>query len=270
MNSFKHKTALVTGASSGIGEAIARKLAEAGASLVLVARSEQALSLLAAELSISFGTRCHVIVLDLSLADSVVQIQQEVESEQIQIDILINNAGFGTYGQFETISAETEQKEISLNVAAVVGLTHAFIGGMLERRSGAILNVASIAAFQPVPYMAVYAATKAFVLSFSEALWAEFKGRGVHVAALCPGPVDTAFIDKLGDPSIRKTSIFSQTVQPSYVADMALKALCNENSTHIIGFKNWLSANSIRFAPRSLVAKMAAALLKPSNLNAKK
>lgn len=266
MPRLNNKTALVTGASSGIGEAISRKLAEAGAQLVLVARSEAVLSRLAVELSKNYGSHCTVIAVDLSAPDCAAHLQREIESKNLQIDILINNAGFGTYGPFETLSAETELGEIALNISAVVSLTHAFIPGMLARQSGAILNIASTAAFQPAPYMAVYAATKAFVLSFSEALWAEFYGRGVHVAALCPGPVDTGFIDKLEDPSIRLTSVFSKTVKPEYVADMALNALQSSRPTHIVGFKNWLLANSIRFAPRSAVAQAGAKMLKPFSL----
>jgi len=266
MHSLKNKTALVTGASSGIGASIARKLAEAGAHLVLVARSEAALSRLAGELTDVYGTKCTVIPADLSLPDCVAKLQLEIESQHLQIDILINNAGFGTYGSFENLVAEEERREIAVNIDAVVALTHAFIPAMLARKSGVVLNIASTAAFQPAPYMAVYAATKAFVLSFSEALWAEFHGRGVHVAALCPGPVDTGFIDKLGDTSIRQTSVFSKTVKPDYVAEMALKALQSSSPTHIVGFKNWLLANSIRFVPRRVVAKTGAGLLMPSSL----
>jgi short-subunit dehydrogenase len=214
----------------------------------------------------AYGSMCTVIPADLSLPDCAVKVQHAIESQNLQIDILVNNAGFGTYGPFETLTAEAERREIAVNIDAVVALTHAFIPGMLARKSGAVLNIASTAAFQPAPYMAVYAATKAFVLSFTEALWAEFHGRGVHVAALCPGPVDTGFIDKLGDASIRQTSVFSKTVKPDYVAEWALKALQSSSPTHIVGFKNWLLANSIRFVPRRLVAKTGAGLLRPPSL----
>ena len=266
MDNLNNRTALVTGASSGIGEAIARKLAAAGAHLVLVARSESALSRLAVELKEAYGSRCTVITADLSTTGGPVEVQREIELKNIEIDILVNNAGFGTYGPFETLAAETERREIAVNISALVGLTHAFIPGMLERRSGAVLNIASTAAFQPAPYMAVYAATKSCVLSFSEALWAEFQGRGVHVAALCPGPVDTGFIDKLGDASIRQTSVFSKTVKPEQVAEKALEALQSPNPTHIVGFKNWLLANSVRLAPRRVVAKAGAGLLRPASV----
>jgi short-subunit dehydrogenase len=266
MLSLKNKTALVTGASSGIGESIARKLAEAGAQLVLVARSEPVLLRLAEELTKTYGSRCTVITADLSRPDCAVQLQREIQSKDLQIDILINNAGVGTYGPFETLSAKAELSEIALNVSAVVELTHAFIPSMLSRQSGVVLNIASTAAFQPTPYMAVYGATKAFVLSFSEALWAEFHDRGVRVIALCPGPVETSFIGKLGDPSIRQTSVFSRLAKPEHVADMALKALHSSSPTHILGFKNWLFANLIRFVPRRVVAKAGAGMLMPSHL----
>jgi short-subunit dehydrogenase len=264
LDALNGKTALVTGASSGIGAAIAAQLAAAGVHLVLVARSEVALNSLAAQLAAQHAVRCTVMAADLGLPGCGAMLLNQAQARGIAIDILVNNAGFGTYGAFETIAPETEQNEIAVNVAAVVSLAHAFLPGMLLRGHGAILNVASTAAFQPGPYMAVYAATKAFVLSFSEALWAEYRARGIHVAALCPGAVETGFIDRLGDPSVRKTAVFATTLWPEAVALRAMAALRSSQPTHIVGIKNWLMAQSLRISPRSVVAMVGAAMLRPA------
>jgi short-subunit dehydrogenase len=266
LDTLKGKTALVTGASSGIGAAIAQQLAAAGVHLVLVARSEDALNKLAAQLATSHGVRSTVITADLGLPGCGALLQSRVAASGIAIDILINNAGFGTYGAFETIAPDVEQDEIAVNVAAVVGLAHAFLPGMLQRGHGVMLNVASTASFQPGPYMAVYAATKAFVLSFSEALWAEYRGRGIHVTALCPGAVATGFIDRLGDPDVQKTAVFAVTLRPEQVALRAMAALRSNKPTHIVGIKNWLMAQSPRFSPRSLVAMIGASMSRPTKL----
>jgi len=187
MVSIQGKTVLITGASSGIGKALAFQLAAQGAELVLVARSEAALLVLAAELEIAWAVKPTVVVHDLTQPGSGELLRSYLRSLHINVDVLINNAGFGSYGLFETLDAAAEQQQIAVNVGAVVDLCHAFVPDMLQRGSGAVLNIASTAAFQPGPYMATYAATKAFVLSFSEALWAEYRDRGVHICALCPG-----------------------------------------------------------------------------------
>jgi uncharacterized protein len=263
VNALQNKTALVTGASSGIGKEIARKFGAQGCNLILVARSEKSLNELAEELTSKYRIICNVICADLTLTDSVPQIVAQINRFNLHVDILINNAGLGTYGPFETIAPQLERDQIAVNISAVVGLTHAFIPGMLKKGAGSILNIASTASFQPCPYLAVYAATKAFVLSFSEALWAEYKGRGILVTALCPPAVDTSFIKKLGDDSVTKTSVFSKMITPEVVAKEALKALNRSNPSQIIGIKNWLMANSIRLAPRSVVAALGVNMLRP-------
>ena len=267
MATLKGKTALVTGASSGIGEAIAKKLAAEGVNLILVARSGDTLTQLADALKQRYAVQCTALPADLSTPNCGATLYGQVTALGLRVDILVNNAGYGTYGPFDSIAPETEQGEIAVNIAAVVDLTHAFVPDMLTRGAGIILNVASTAAFQPVPYMAVYAASKAFVLSFSEALWAEYRGRGIHVAALCPGAVDTGFISQLGDDAVRKTAAFATTVQPQQVATHALKAICAQGPTHIVGLKNWLMALSVRFAPRSLVARSSADMMRPTVQN---
>ena len=263
MRTLQNQTALVTGASSGIGEAIARQLASKGCKLILLARSEPALQQLAAQLRREYAAQVDVLTADLARPGSGAIIQQQLESRSLQVDILINNAGLGTYGPFETLSPQTEQELIAVNIAAMVSLSHAVIPGMLSRASGTILNLASTSAYQPCAYMAVYAASKAFVLSFSEALWAEYRERGIHVAALCPGPVETAFIAKLHNETIRETAVFAHIIRPEQVADEAIKALKGTAPSRIIGIKNWLLANSTRMAPRSLVAKAGAKMLRP-------
>lgn len=268
MRALAGKTALVTGASSGIGEALARELAAQGVHLVLVARSEERLQALARDLAARHGVRARALAADLAQPGCGAALQARVRAEGEAIDILVNNAGFGTYGAFEEIAPEAEQREIALNLAAVVDLSHAFLPAMLARGEGVVLNVASTAAFQPTPYLAVYGATKAFVLNFSEALWAECRGRGIHVAALCPGAVETAFIAGLGDPAVRQTSTFATTLSPEAVAQRAVQALRGTSPTHIVGARNWLMAQSVRLSPRRAVALIGAALMRPARLKA--
>ena len=260
---LKGRTALVTGASSGIGEAIARRLAKDGANLVLVARSEGKLQALAEALSKDHGIRAAVVVADLIKPDSGAIVRRATDAQGINVEVLVNNAGFGTYGPFEKIEPGREQDEIALNVAALVDMTHAFLPPMLSRGQGAILNVASTAAFQPGPYMAVYAATKAFALSFSEALWAECRDRGVHVVALCPGAVETPFFAALGDDRARQAPALSRMTRAEDVAEEAIRALYGHRPTRIVGLRNWFMAQSVRFVPRGDVAKIGARMLRP-------
>ncbi len=250
MYKYSGKTALVTGASAGIGVAFAKKLAKKGMNIVLVARSEEKMKAVAAEL---IGVKATVIALDLTEPDAVAKLQSRLAEEQIEIDLLVNNAGFGTFGKFEDIDPATERKEIQLNVMAVVELTHAFIPSMLKKGEGAIINVASTAAHQPVPYMAVYAATKAFVLSFSEALWAEFKERGIRVLSLNPGGTESEFHEVAG----MSTSGFPMETADT-VVDNGLKALEEGKSFVISGFANALLGDFLtRIMPREQTVMMA-------------
>lgn len=233
---------------------------------MLVARSEAPLKALAGALTAAHQVRTTVLTSDLTVRGCGALLQRQTQAHGLDIDILVNNAGLGTYGAFDSLDADTEQDQVAVNVAAVVDLTHAFLPAMLQRNAGVVLNIASSAAFQPAPYMAVYAATKAFVLSFSEALWAEVRSRGVHVAALCPGAVETSFIAKLGDPSVRQTAVFAATLRPEDVAQHALRALRSTAPTHIVGIKNWLMAQSCRFSPRRMVALVGATMLRPAAL----
>jgi short-subunit dehydrogenase len=259
-----YSTALITGASSGIGEAFARLLAAQGTDLILVARSADKLYRLSEELAEKHGIRADVIVADLSAAEAVRQVHEEVTGRGLSVDLLVNNAGFGSYGFFGELPLERESQEITLNIIALVELTHLFLPEMLAKRFGAVVNVASTAAFQPLPYMAVYAATKAFVLSFSEALWAECRSHGVRVLAFCPGPVDTGFAAAAGFADVSGPKFTSNTATAASVAAAAIAALAQDRSYVVPGRENyWLSVSS-RFAPRALVAQMVERKMRPS------
>ena len=246
-------TTLITGASSGIGAAFARKLAALGRNVFLVARSEDKLIALCNELGRLTSIRAQYMVVDLTQADGRLQLFEETRKRELEVDTLINNAGFGSMGDLAKLDRERELEMIELNVTAVVDLTYRFLGPMRERRRGTIINVASTAAFQPVPYMATYAATKAFVLSFSEALWDENRMHGIHVMALCPGVTETNFFEAAGidRPPMR-------TVQtPEEVVETALRALPRKKSLVISGWANWFVVEAERFLPRAAVTKVA-------------
>src|ERR1700730_13265935 len=186
-------TALITGASSGLGEEFARQLARENYDLVLTARREDRLQAVAAEAMKLGSSKVEVIASDLGNADAAIKLHRQVAERGIEIECLVNNAGFGTHGIFNKLPLDREIEEINLNVTALVSLTRLFVEGMVSLKHGTIINVASTAAFQPLPYMAAYAATKAFVLNFSEAVALEVRREGVTVMALCPGPTRTGF-----------------------------------------------------------------------------
>jgi uncharacterized protein len=190
------KTALITGASSGIGYELAGLFASSGHDLVLVARNEQRLSRLAEELQQRIGVAVTVLVKDLAAPRAAEEIVVELQNRSLHVDILVNNAGFGEYGPFHETSLERKLQMIQVNVAELTQLTRLLLSGMLERNSGNILNIGSTASFAPGPFVAVYSATKAYVLSFSEALAEELKGTGVTVTVLCPGSTETEFAER--------------------------------------------------------------------------
>ena len=251
-------TTLITGSSTGIGAAFARKLATLGRNVLLVARSEDKLITLCNELGRISGVRAQYFALDLTQPDAGAQLFEETEKRQLEIDMLINNAGFGSMGDFANLDLANELKMIDLNVKSLVELTHLFLVPMRERKQGAIINVASTAGFQSVPFMATYAATKAFVLSFSEALWEENRKHGVHVMALCPGVTETNFFEAshMDRPPMR-------TIQsPEAVVDAALRGLARRKSSVVSGWTNLLMIETERFVPRSMVIKLAGKALR--------
>lgn len=251
-------TTLITGASSGIGEVFARKLAARGRNVLLVARSEDKLVTLCNELGRSNSIRAQYVALDLSEPDAAERLFAEAEKRGLNIDLLINNAGFGSMGEFSKLDLARELNMIDLNIKSLVELTYKFLAPMRERKQGAIINVASTAAFQPVPFMATYAATKAFVLSFSEALWEENRPFGIKVMALCPGVTETNFFEAARGQ--KPPARVSQTAEE--VVDVALNGLDRGKSHIISGWTNFFMTQSQRLAPRSLVTRVAGRMMR--------
>ncbi|HEX8128981.1 MAG TPA: SDR family oxidoreductase [Pyrinomonadaceae bacterium] len=258
------KTTLITGASGGIGEVFARRLAARGENVLLVARSEEKLNALCNELGRASGVNCQTVVMDLSEAGAARRLFEETERRGLEIDTLVNNAGFGSMGDLLSLDLGRELNMIDLNVKALVELTYLYLAPMRRRRRGRIINVASTAAFQPVPYMATYAATKAFVLSFTEALWDENRAYNIHVMALCPGATETNFFNAAGvqKPPFR----VAETAED--VVGTALRGLDRGKGHIISGWINYVQTQAERLVPRSLVTRIAGAALR-SSLNIK-
>ncbi|EAW34077.1 SDR family oxidoreductase [Lyngbya sp. PCC 8106] len=251
------KTALITGASFGIGETFAQELASRQTNLVLVARSKDKLDGLAQQLQEKYQIQAEVIAKDLTEPGATQAVFDEVTQKGITIDLLINNAGFGDYGLFAERDLQKQVKMIQLNITALVELSHLFLTPMRQRRSGSIINVASIAAYQPIPYMSIYSATKAFVLHFSEALWEENKDAGLHILALCPGPTESNFFETAEFPSSLGSGNKKDLVPPEEVVRDALQALEKNQSTLVTGgFGNHIIANISRFVPRDMVVSL--------------
>jgi uncharacterized protein len=245
---LRNRTALVTGASSGIGAAMATALAARGADVVLVARRADRLADVAQRLQADFGVTAHAVSRDLAADGAATALMADLDGLGVTIDVLVNNAGFGTHSLFVEEDPSRISDEISLNVAVLVQLTRALLPGMVERDFGAVVNVASTAAFQPLPRMAVYGATKAFVLSFTEALWGELEGTGVTALTLCPGATDTEFF---GSGPGERASIGTRQSVDEVVA-VCMRALEKQSSppTVISGTRNALMAQAARFMPR--------------------
>jgi short-subunit dehydrogenase len=251
-------TTLITGASSGIGEAFARKLAARGRNVFLVSRSEEKLVTLCNELGRINSIRAQYLAVDLSLPESPARLFEESVKRGLDIDMLVNNAGFGSFGDFTKQELARELNMIDLNVKSLVDLTYRFMRPMRERRQGTIINVASTAGFQPVPFMATYAATKAFVLSFSEALWEENRPHGVHVMALCPGVTETNFFE-----AARGTKPPARVAQsPDDVVETALRGLSHRRSHIVSGWTNFMMTEAERLVPRSLIVRAAGRMMR--------
>ena len=247
------KVALVTGASAGLGVEFARQLSKRGYALVLAARRKERIEGLAKELG-----NARAVAIDLSKTDAAAKLIADVQSSDETIDLLVNNAGFGLIGQFAELDAKRERQMIDLNVGTLTDLCRAVVPGMIERRSGGIINVASTGAFQPGPKFAVYFATKAYVLSLTEALHEELKPHGVKVSCLCPGPTRTEFGEVAG---FGGNGLFDKVgMEAPHVVAAGLRGLDKNNAVVVPGFLNKMSANSGRFAPRSVVRKIAGSI----------
>jgi short-subunit dehydrogenase len=259
---WQGKWAVVTGASAGIGEAIAVELAGAGVNLVLTARRRERLDLLADRLRSRHSVQTQVIVADLTFPQSPQQIFDATEGAGLQVDILINNAGFGEYGEFLRSRMEMQLDMVQVNCTAVVHLTRLFLPAMAARRQGAVMIVASTASYQPVPYLSTYGATKAFDRMLAEALAEEMKRHGVRVSALCPGPTESEFTQvsgvRLGDR--RKP----QSAAP--VARLGLEALAQGKHSIIPYFRGRVQVFAQRFMPRTVVTSAVERMLRPSTL----
>ena len=246
------KTALITGASGGIGEEFAKVFAREKYDLVLVARSEDKLIKLANDLQSKYGVAVQVIAKDLAKPDSPNELFDDLKNTQI--DALVNNAGYATYGEFVKIDLQTELDEMQLNMVTLTHLTKLFLPAMVENGFGQILNVASTAALQPGPLMAVYYATKAYVLSFSEAIAKELEGTGVTVSALCPGPTESGFQQRAAMTDSRLVQ--SGLMSAQKVAERGYKGLVRGERVVIPGLSNKLGALAIRFSPRNMVTNL--------------
>ena len=255
-NGIHRPTALVTGGSGGIGLELAKVLARNGFDLVLVARKRDTLEAAAGQLEGKFDVRAHVFAADLRRREAPQEIFEFLQNENIPIEALINNAGFGLGGEFSETAVERELEMIQVNIVALTHLTKLFLAPMIKRKSGRVLNVASTAAFQPGPLMAVYYATKAYVLSFSEALSEELRNSNVTVTALCPGPTDTDFADtaEMGESRLFNTFGIADAAD---VAKYGYDAMMSGKRLAIPGIKNKILAQANRLAPRSLSAKIA-------------
>lgn len=260
LKAYADQWALVTGASSGIGAEFARQLAARGMHLVLTARREELLKQLAAELHQTHGTKTHLIIADLAIPGEPERVLKEVEQRGLTLELLVNNAGFGIVAEIEQTDVARVQEMIKVNISALAELTLRVLPAMLQRGHGGIINVASVAAFQPVGYMGAYAASKAFVLHFSEALWAEARERGVTVTTLCPGTTRTEFFDVSGVPGwLDRHS--SQEVRT--VVRTALKALDKRRNYVVSGWKNYILSLLVRIATRATVVKESMKYFKP-------
>ena len=258
------KTALITGASNGIGLELAYIHAAHKDNLVLVARSSKKLAELKQNIENQYGVKVHCISKDLSLAGSAKEVYDEVKKQNIQIEYLINNAGFGDFGFFHESDWAKQEQMIHLNILTLTHLTRLFLPEMVQRRSGKIMNIASTAAFQPGPLMSVYYATKHFVLAFSEAIANELQDKGVTVTALCPGATESGFQQAA---AMEESKLVKGKKLPTSqeVAEYGYNAMINGTTVAIHGLWNAIMANSVRFTPRKMVTTLVRAIQEKSN-----
>jgi short-subunit dehydrogenase len=249
---FTGATALITGASSGLGVEFARQLAADGTHLVLVARRAEPMEELAEQLHRIFDVRVTVLPADLAEPGAAARLLKRIDEADLQIDLLVNNAGFGLHGDLADADPERMTGMVELNCTTVVDLTTRLLPGMVHRGQGGVLNIASTAGYQPLPHMAVYGATKAFVLSFTEALWAETRGTGVNVTVLSPGATATEFFDVAGE-----SAQVGRRQSPAEVVALGLQAWRRGAPSVVSGRVNALLASSVRFSPRRVAVLVA-------------
>jgi short-subunit dehydrogenase len=254
--------AVITGASSGFGAIFADQLAKRGLSLLLAGRDEARLSAVAQRVRRNApDIDVELVAGDLGTDSGVEALAARVQDRVVEV--LVNNAGFGTYGRFSELDCDREQDLVAVNVDALVRLTHAVLPGMLARGRGGILNVASTIAFQPGPYQATYGASKAFVLSLSQALWAETRGTGVTITALCPGPTRTGFVDALGS-DVSHTAVYRHLVEPEPVVTAGLRAMDRGRAVVVPGRRNRTMATVGRLTPGWISALFGERMLRPA------
>lgn len=249
------RLALITGGSVGLGRDLAALFAADGYDLLLIARNQKQLETVAADLSSKHAINAEVLAKDLSSPTAAQEIFDHVQGKSLKIDALVNNAGFGTNGAFAEADLASQLSMLQVNIVALTHLTRLFLPGMVERRSGKVLNVASTAAFLPGPFMAVYYASKAFVLSFSEAVNSELAGTGVTVTALCPGPTRTEFFDRAGMGS--SPLFHANMMDGPTVVRIGYRAMQRGKPVAIAGFKNRVLIGMMRLTPRSVVTSIA-------------
>ncbi|HEY6340758.1 MAG TPA: SDR family oxidoreductase [Bryobacteraceae bacterium] len=259
---WRNQWALITGASAGIGSALAHELAEGKANLVLTARRQDRLEKLAAQLREKYGVEVRTFAADLEDSEGPRRIRSFTEENGLTVEVLVNNAGFGAYGEQYTSPVDRQLAMVQVNCLAVVHLTQLYLPAMVARRSGAILILASTAAFQPVAYINTYAATKAFDLLFAEGLAEEVERFGIKVCALCPGPTQSEFSQIAGTP--RHAAVRVQTAEE--VARIGLRALAEGKHSVLTSFANKMQVELQRLAPRRFVVKMAAKIFRPKEL----
>jgi uncharacterized protein len=249
-------TALITGASNGIGLELAKIHASKGGDLVLIARNKSKLDEVKSELERQYGVTVYTIGKDLSAINSAQEVYDETTKQEIQIDYLINNAGFGDFGMFTETDWDKELQMINLNITSLTLFTKLYLKDMIRRRSGKIMNVASTAAFQPGPTMAVYCATKAYVLSFTEAISNEVRDNGITITALCPGATESGFQTAGG---LDESELYKGKKLPTAkeVAEYGYRSMIKGKTVSIHGMMNYIMSNSIRFIPRALVLKVS-------------
>ncbi len=265
MTPWSGKWALVTGASAGIGTALAEELAGGGTNLVLTARRRERLEELAQKLAAAHKIQTKVFVADLTQEDAPEKIFQFTKEQGIEIELLINNAGFGAYGEFHTIETRRLTDMVQVNCGAVVHLTRLYLPEMAARRHGYVLILASTASFQSVPYISTYAATKAFDLLFAEGLAEEMKPYGVRVCALCPGSTESEFSEIAGQAHLAATMVNRESA--AKVARTGLRALAAGKSYVISGLGNYLGVLGQRLVSRRMVARIAARMFKPKKIS---